>query len=69
MQTKLTNTDPSTELKKDKYLDAMLETVKLPAGIADLNTSLTNVNRNALSHFRRLISQSREKTQRKYRTD
>jgi hypothetical protein len=29
----------------------VLEAVKLPASIADLNTGLTNVNRNALSHF------------------
>jgi hypothetical protein len=29
----------------------VFEAVKLPASIADLNTGLTNVNRNALSHF------------------
>lgn len=28
----------------------MLQAVKFPAGIADLNTGLTNVNGNALSH-------------------
>ncbi|GAA4642816.1 hypothetical protein GCM10023197_08520 [Gordonia humi] len=35
-------------------LDAMLKAVKLPAGIANLDTSLTDVDRNALSHFDRL---------------
>jgi hypothetical protein len=29
----------------------MLEAVKFPAGISDLNTGLTDVDRNALSHF------------------
>ena len=29
----------------------MLEAVKFPARIANLNTGLTNVNGNALSHF------------------
>ena len=29
----------------------MLEAVKFPASIADLNTGLTDVDRNALSHF------------------
>ena len=33
------------------HLNAVFEAVKLPASIADLNTGLTNVNRNALSHF------------------
>jgi hypothetical protein len=33
-------------------LDAVLETVKLPTGIADLNTGLANVDRNALPHCR-----------------
>jgi len=28
-------------------LDAVLQAVKFPAGIADLDTSLANVNRNA----------------------
>jgi hypothetical protein len=32
-------------------LNAMLQAVQLPAGIAHLATSLTNVNRNALPHF------------------
>lgn len=32
----------------------MLKAVKLPAGIANLDTSLTDVDRNALSHFDRL---------------
>lgn len=31
----------------------MLETVKLPAGISDLDTGLANVDRDALSHFAR----------------
>lgn len=30
----------------------MLKAVKLPARISDLNTSLTDVDRDALSHFR-----------------
>jgi hypothetical protein len=30
----------------------MFKTVQLPASISDLDTSLTNVDRNALSHFR-----------------
>ena len=38
--------------RREEYLDAMLKTVKLPASISDLNTGLTNVDRNALSHFR-----------------
>jgi hypothetical protein len=32
-------------------LNAMLEAVKFPAGISDLDTGLTNVNRDALPHF------------------
>jgi hypothetical protein len=32
-------------------LNAMLQAVQLPAGIAHLATSLANVNRNALPHF------------------
>jgi hypothetical protein len=44
----------NTEAKEKKEdLDAVLEAVKFPAGIADLNTSLTNVDWDALSHFRR----------------
>lgn len=35
------------------YLNAMLEAVKFPTGIADLDTGLTNVDGNALSHFLR----------------
>lgn len=35
------------------YLNTMLETVKLPAGISDLDTGLTNVDWDALSHFLR----------------
>lgn len=43
------------ELKSKKRwekgnLNAMLQAVKFPAGIADLNTGLTNVDGNALSH-------------------
>ena len=34
------------------HLDAMLEAVKFPAGISDLNTGLADVDRDALSHFR-----------------
>lgn len=39
----------------------MLKAVKLPAGIADLDTSLTNVDRNALSHFDRLNATKKPK--------
>lgn len=44
---------PLTEKRKGKgmYLNAMLEAVEFPAGVSDLNTGLTDVNRNALSHF------------------
>lgn len=35
------------------YPDAVFETVELPAGISNLNTSLANVDWDALSHFRR----------------
>lgn len=41
------------ESERDTDLDTVLETVKLPAGIADLDTGLTDVDRNALSHFHR----------------
>jgi len=33
-------------------LDTMLEAVKLPAGVSDLDTSLANVNGNDFAHFR-----------------
>lgn len=36
----------------------MLEAVKFPAGIADLNTSLTNVDWDALPHFRRKVTEN-----------
>jgi hypothetical protein len=32
-------------------LNAMFETVKLPAGVTDLNTGLTDVNTDDFSHF------------------
>jgi len=32
-------------------LDAVLEAVKLPAGVSGLDTALTNVDRKALTHF------------------
>ncbi|MCP6198988.1 hypothetical protein NL445_28555, partial [Klebsiella pneumoniae] len=32
-------------------LDAVLQAVKLPAGITDLDSSLANVYRDALTHF------------------
>ena len=38
------------EEEKDTCLDAMFETVELPAGVANLNSSLANVDRDALSH-------------------
>ena len=55
------------------HLDAMLEAVKFPAGIANLNTGLADVDRDALSHFslrkgrelRREGKESREKKKRR----
>lgn len=38
------------------YLDPMLKTVEFPAIVTDLNPGLTNVDRNALSHFRDFAS-------------
>ena len=46
-------TNEETDPAKNRYLDTVLETVKLPAGISDLDTGLTDVDWNALSHFRR----------------
>ena len=40
------------ETKIDEYLDAVLEAVELPACIADLDPSLADVDRDALSHLR-----------------
>lgn len=34
-----------------RYLNTVLEAVELPAGISDLDTGLTDVDRDALSHF------------------
>lgn len=34
-----------------KYLNAVFEAKEFPASISDLNSSLTDVNRNALSHL------------------
>lgn len=39
------------EMSGMQYLDAMLETIKLPAGIADLDPSLADVDRDTLSHL------------------
>jgi hypothetical protein len=36
-------------------LDAVLEAVKLPAGISGLDTSLTNVDRDTFTHFRKKV--------------
>ena len=47
-----TNSEQIKSELREVYLDAMLKAVKLPASISDLNTGLTNVDRNALSHFR-----------------
>lgn len=33
------------------HLDAVLEAVEFPTGIADLNPGLTDVDRDALPHF------------------
>lgn len=41
--------------EEELYPNAMLEAVKFPAGIANLDTGLTNVDRDALSHFLRKI--------------
>ena len=38
----------------------MFEAVELPAGISDLDTGLTDVDRNALSHFLGKIEEGRE---------
>lgn len=38
--------------ESEEYLNAVLEAVKFPARIADLNASLADVDRDALSHFR-----------------
>jgi hypothetical protein len=40
--------------KSSSYLDTMLEAVELPASIADLNTGLTNMNRDTLPHGREI---------------
>ena len=42
----------TTDLEFWIYLNPMLKAVQLPAGIANLDTSLTDVDRDALSHFR-----------------
>jgi len=47
----------------ERYLDAVLQAVEFPAGISDLNTSLTNVDRNALSHFRWLRDERKQQKQ------
>lgn len=50
-------TDPIRSRSREKqYLDTVLEAVKFPARIADLDTGLTDVDRNALPHFRIDIS-------------
>ena len=47
------NTRKDTFMKRERerrrYLDAMLEAVQLPTGIANLNSSLTDMDRDALS--------------------
>ena len=45
-------TTAAMELEIEIYLDSMLEAVELPAGVADLDTGLSDVDRNALSHLR-----------------
>mgnify|MGYP004721907797 CR=1 FL=1 len=44
-------------------LNAVFEAVEFPASIADLNASLSDVNRNALSHFGILKQQRSEKAE------
>lgn len=51
------------------YPDAVLETVELPASISDLDTSLTNVDWNALSHFGRLKKRICNKRRRERREE
>lgn len=52
------NIEQENELKSRKIrgsninLNAMFKAVELPASVSDLDTGLTNVDRNALSHFR-----------------
>lgn len=41
------------DLGKASNLDAVLEAIKFPAGIADLDTCLPNVDRDTLSHLRK----------------
>jgi len=38
-------------LRLGMYLNAMFEAVMFPAGISDLDTGLTDVDRNTLSHL------------------
>lgn len=61
--------DRASEREREADLDTMLETVKLPAGIADLDTGLTDVDRDALSHFflQRKRSEAKEKMKGKFR--
>lgn len=59
MQTKIKNKAIIRWIKKERkrwlvcYLNAMFEAIKLPASISDLDSGLTDMDRNALSHFRR----------------
>lgn len=46
-------------MMKKTNLNAMFKAVKLPTSIADLDTGLSNVDRNALSHFRRFSKKRR----------
>jgi hypothetical protein len=50
-----------------RYLNAVFETVEFPAGISDLDTGLTNVDWNALSHFLGKIERTKKKRNRKWK--
>lgn len=47
-------------MKKKSYLNTMLEAVKFPASITDLNTGLTDVNADALSHFSKITKSAKK---------
>jgi hypothetical protein len=54
-ETRKSETMKANRCKSSTYLDAMLEAVELPASIADLNTGLTNMNRDTLPHGRKVF--------------
>lgn len=54
-ETRKSETMKANRCKSSTYLDTMLEAVELPASIADLNTGLTNMNRDTLPHGRKVF--------------